>query len=403
MLTFDAIYYFKFEEDFLAGQPAKVSGHVWRSPAQPVSALVTARRLTASLLDACTQGRIMLDKNVFFLEVDQATGDHMLQFRSTTRVFKARCEGPTQFVWWGDVMRAAYLVQLRTWSPGEVDEWVQLIGCNQTDLFSTRNCDGAKLISCKVREDLHKLLGLTGAHAGPWRQDADRVFNVVASWRNAGAILKLASMKDHLETVGSRRTLRDYEAATLYVISKCMEVVEFEQQQPGASDFGAAPAAATVQLQAGPDASRMGQQLPGNPGQGAVDTRMSHAVDYLISGWLEKQSGGHSDLAAQGTKGKRKLTFGQAVLKWDIRFCVLALDPVSFDFRLNYYRNMEEWQERFPPKGSVGVSLSQVELLRSMQEPVDYRMTIRTQDRLFSFRASLKDLKMWIAVRPTLL
>ena len=37
---------------------------------------------------------------------------------------------------------------------------------------------------------------------------------------------------------------------------------------------------------------------------------------------------------------------------------------------------------------------SQVELLRSMQEPVDYRMTIRTRDRLFSFRASLKDLKV---------
>jgi hypothetical protein len=36
----------------------------------------------------------------------------------------------------------------------------------------------------------------------------------------------------------------------------------------------------------------------------------------------------------------------------------------------------------------------QVELLRSMQEPVDYRMTIRTRDRLFSFRASLKDLKV---------
>ena len=37
---------------------------------------------------------------------------------------------------------------------------------------------------------------------------------------------------------------------------------------------------------------------------------------------------------------------------------------------------------------------AQVELLRSMQEPVDYRMTIRTRDRLFSFRASLKDLKV---------
>jgi hypothetical protein len=29
-----------------------------------------------------------------------------------------------------------------------------------------------------------------------------------------------------------------------------------------------------------------------------------------------------------------------------------------------------------------------------MQEPVDYRMTIRTRDRVFSFRASLKDLKV---------
>ena len=68
------------------------------------------------------------------------------------QVFKARCEGPTQFVWWGDVMKAAYLIQMRTWSPAEVDQWVQLVGCNQTDLFSSRNCDGAKLISCATRE-----------------------------------------------------------------------------------------------------------------------------------------------------------------------------------------------------------------------------------------------------------
>lgn len=50
----------------------------------------------------------------------------------------------------------------------------------------------------------------------------------------------------------------------------------------------------------------------------------------------------------------------QAVLKWDIRFCVLELDPVSCEFRLNYYRNQEEWQARMPPKGSVGVNLAQV-------------------------------------------
>ena len=146
VLTFDAVYYFKFEEDFLAGRPAK--------------------------------GRIQLDKSIFFCEHDPASGDHLLQFRSLARVrasvhpidarprtlwltgarwagrqvFKARCEGPTQFVWWGDVMKAAYLIQMRTWSPAEVDQWVQLVGCNQTDLFSSRNCDGAKLISCATRE-----------------------------------------------------------------------------------------------------------------------------------------------------------------------------------------------------------------------------------------------------------
>jgi hypothetical protein len=164
VLTFDAIYYFKFEEDFLAGRPAKV-----RPESMPLMVMGGTYVYTPHCCTV-TQGRIMLDKNMFFLEVDQSSGDHMLHFRSLARVFKARCEGPTQFVWWGDVMRAAYLVQLRTWSAAEVDEWVQLIGCNQTDLFSTRNCDGAKLIGCKAREDLHKLLGLTGAHAGPWRQ-----------------------------------------------------------------------------------------------------------------------------------------------------------------------------------------------------------------------------------------
>ena len=110
----------------------------------------------------------MLDKNTFLFEVDH-NGDHMLHFRSLARVFKARCEGATQFVWWNEVMKAAYIIQLRTWSPAEVDEWVQLIGCTQTDLFSTRNIDGAKLLACRAREDLHKLLGLTGVHSGAWR------------------------------------------------------------------------------------------------------------------------------------------------------------------------------------------------------------------------------------------
>ena len=103
-------------------------------------------------------------------------------------------------------------------------------------------------------------------------------------------------------------------------------------------------------------------------------------------------------------------------MKWDIRFCALELDRASFDFRLNYYRNQQEWQAGMPAKGSVGVGLAhvspvsaasgwlrqadgldrvlQVELLRSVEEPVDYRMTIRTRDRLFSFRASQKDLKV---------
>ena len=49
--------------------------------------------------------------------------------------------------------------------------------------------------------DLHQMLGLTGAQAGPWRQDADRVYNFVAAWRSAGAVAKLHSMKDHLEAV----------------------------------------------------------------------------------------------------------------------------------------------------------------------------------------------------------
>jgi hypothetical protein len=67
-------------------------------------------------------------------------------------------------------------------------------------------------------------------------------------------------------------------------------------------------------------------------------------------------------------------------------------------FRLNYYRNKEEWQSRMPPKGSVPLGFSHVELLRSISEPVDYRMTIRTNERVFSFRASLKDLKVWISL-----
>ncbi len=249
----------------------------------------------------------MLDKNMFFLEVDQ-NGDHMLHFRSMARVFKARCEGPTQFVWWGDVMRASYIVQLRTWSAGEVDEWVQLIGCNQTDLFSTRNVDGAKLLTCRAREDLHKLLGLTGAHAGAWRQDADRVYNAVLSWRTAGSKAKLDSMNDHLANVGSRRKLRDYEAATQYVIAKCIETVHFEGA-PGGADSVTAPGS-----KPGPGpgpaagAGQFGQQPPGPAGRGAVDTSVSHAVEYLTCGWLEKQSGGHSDL---GGAQKRKMTFGQ--------------------------------------------------------------------------------------------
>jgi len=180
------------------------------------------------------------------------------------------------------------------------------------------------------------------------------VFSVLATWRTAGSKLKLLSMKDHLESVGSRRTLRDYEAATLYVVAKCIEVVEFEQQ-PGGADSEPAPAG----VPGGHGVvSQLGQQQPLGPaGPGAVDTSMSHAVEYLTCGWLEKQSGGHNEL---GMSQKRKLTFGQAVLKWDIRFCVLELDPVSCEFRLNYYRNQEEWQARMPPKGSVGVNLAQV-------------------------------------------
>jgi hypothetical protein len=160
VLTFDAFYYFKYEEDFLAGRPAK--------------------------------GRVMLDKNVFIPQLDQATGDHLLIFRSAARVFRTRCEGPTQFAWWIDVMNAAYLIQMRTWSAGEVDTWVQLIGCKQTDLFSTHNCDGGKLVSCAVPNDLHKALGLTGQHAGPWRQDATAIHSVVAAWRS-GALARTHS------------------------------------------------------------------------------------------------------------------------------------------------------------------------------------------------------------------
>ena len=47
-------------------------------------------------------------------------------------------------------------------------------------------------------------------------------------------------------------------------------------------------------------------------------------------------------------------------MKWDIRFCALELDPASYDFRLNYYHNQEQWQARMPPKGSIGVGLAQV-------------------------------------------
>ena len=80
---------------------------------------------------------------------------------------------------------------------------------------------------------------------------------------------------------------------------------------------------------------------------------------------------------------------------------MLELEPASFDYRLNYYRNKEEWQAGAQPKGSVPLGISQVELLRSIEEPVDYRMTVRTQDRLYSFRASLKDLKLWISMVRT--
>ena len=104
------------------------------------------------------------------------------------------------------------------------------------------------------------------------------------------------------------------------------------------------------------------------------------------------------------------LLAASVILRWgvhccrvrrDIRFCVLELEPASFDFRLNYYRNKEEWQAGAQPKGSVPLGISQVELLRSIEEPVDYRMTVRTQDRLYSFRASLKDLKLWISMVRT--
>eukprot|EP01043_Picozoa_sp_COSAG02_P066044 COSAG02_NODE_10150_length_2009_cov_1.042932_2_plen_114_part_01 len=55
----------------------------------------------------------------------------------------------------------------------------------------------------------------------------------------------------------------------------------------------------------------------------------------------------------RANKIKRRITFGQAVLKWDIRFAVLELHPNSLEFRMNYYRNKEEWQARMPPKGSI--------------------------------------------------
>lgn len=175
-------------------------------------------------------------------------------------------------------------------------------------MFSTRNVDGAKLIGCKAREDLHKLLGLTGAHAGAWRQEADRVYNTVLSWRTAGSRAKLESMRDHLANVASRRKLRDYEAATQYVIGKCIETVMFEGA-PGSADAVTAPGS-TPGAAPAPGPSQVGQQQPAaSAGQGgAPDTSVSHAIEYLLCGWLEKQSGGHTDL---GGPQKRKLTFGQ--------------------------------------------------------------------------------------------
>ena len=124
----------------------------------------------------------------------------------------------------------------------------------------------------------------------------------------AGSKAKLDSMNDHLANVGSRRKLRDYEAATQYVIAKCIETVHFEGA-PGGADSVTAPGS-----KPGPGpgpaagAGQFGQQPPGPAGRGAVDTSVSHAVEYLTCGWLEKQSGGHSDL---GGAQKRKMTFGQ--------------------------------------------------------------------------------------------
>jgi hypothetical protein len=127
-----------------------------------------------------------------------------------------------------------------------------------------------------------------------------------------------------------------------------------------------------------------------------ISASASQAVDFMTCGWLEKQSGGHSSVAALAGGRKRKLTFGQAVMKWDIRFCVLGIDERTCEAVLKYYKNKEEWQAQMQPKGTVPLGTAHVELLRSMEEPVDYRMTIRVSERCYSFRASLKDLKLWM-------
>ena len=361
VLTFDAFYYFKYEEDFLNHQPAK--------------------------------GRIMLDQNVFFMEIEGP--NHMVVFRSLGRVFRARVEGPVQFQWWGDVMRAAYLIQMRTWSAGELDQWAQLCGASQTDMFSCHNVDGTRLVSSKSPQELHAILGLGGTH-NSLSADCDRIFTMISSWRTEGTMVKLQSMKGFLDTVAKKRKLKDYEQATNYVIGKCAEIV-----QHCLAGGAAPPPAPTLAATGGGQPAGAGGGMQGGEGGGGGGGMQGGAaggvIEFMTCGWLEKQSGGHNDLEAQTSgKSKRKLTFGQAVLKWDIRFCVLDLDHSNCEFVLRYYKNKEEWQAQMMPKGVVPLGISQVELLRSMTEPVDYRMTIRGSDRVYSFRASLKDLKLWM-------
>lgn len=150
-----------------------------------------------------------------------------------------------------------------------------------------------------------------------------------------GAMAKLGAMKQFLDTVSQQRQLKDYEQATLFVISNCFDVIQRIRGGGSASaGLGAPSSAPTSAAAAGSGGGGAGPAPAATPSAlPQINPRASQAVEYFTCGWLEKQSGGHSEIATMANRQKRKITFGQAVLKWDIRFCVLELNPQSMEVR----------------------------------------------------------------------